>query len=245
MEYGQKYSNIRSQVLGYMIIAFSYLMDGDFSSAIETSQKAINTSSDPFYSQIPRMQLSMGYLYSKQFDEAENAAREVMTYSHKFGAGVVAPLACLVLGVASIAKGHMNQGLSRLQEAKRALKENERRAFYARVEYVLGNLYLQIVEGTGPKSFSTMIKNFGFLIKNVPLASKKAEDHFKKAIKVAEEIGAKGIQGQAYLDLGLLHRAKKRYEQARECLSTAIQIFEECETEAYLKKSKNILASLE
>ncbi|GAI10282.1 unnamed protein product [marine sediment metagenome] len=76
-------------------------------------------------------------------------------------------------------------------------------------------MYFQLVEGEGPISLSTVAKNIGFLIKNVPFASKKAEAHFKKAIEVAKEIGAKGVLGQAYLDLGLLHRAKGRTDQAR------------------------------
>ena len=81
-------------------------------------------------------------------------------------------------------------------------------------------------------------------MKNVPFASQMAEAHFKKAIEAAKEIGAKGILGQAHLDLGLLHKAKKRTAQARECISEAIQIFEECDAEVYLKQAKEDLASL-
>jgi len=40
-----------------------------------------------------------------------------------------------------------------------------------------------------------MAKNIGGLVKNVPLASKKAEEHFYRAIEVAKEIGAKGTMG--------------------------------------------------
>ena len=86
-----------------------------------------------------------------------------------------------------------------------------------------------MAEGAGSVSLPTIIRNFGFLIKNVPFASKKAEDHFNKAIEVAKEIRARGVLGQAYLDLGQLHKSKKRNEAAKECMSEAIQIFEETE----------------
>ena len=116
---------------------------------------------------------------------------------------------------------------------------------YARSEYVLGKVYSQIVEGSGPISLSTMAKNIGFLIKNVPFASKKAEDHFNRAIEVAKEIGAKGTMGMAYLDLGLLYRMKGKTEQAKKCISEAIQIFDQSEAEGFLKQAKEALASLE
>jgi hypothetical protein len=72
-----------------------------------------------------------------------------------------------------------------------------------------------LFQGGGPKRLSIIAKNVGFLIRNVPFASNKAEDHFNKAIEVAEEIGAKGLLGQGYLNLGLLHKAKGKTEQAK------------------------------
>ena len=90
-----------------------------------------------------------------------------------------------------------------------------------------------------------MAKNIGFLIKNVPFASRKAEGHFNKAIEVAKEIGAKGLLGQAYVDLGLLHKTKKRTDKARDCISEAIELFKKCEADGFLKQAEDALASLE
>jgi hypothetical protein len=89
-----------------------------------------------------------------------------------------------------------------------------------------------------------MVKNIGFILRNVPYAAAKAEEHLNKAIQVAREIGAKGILGQAYFDLGLLHKTKGRTERARECITESIQIFEQCESEARRKLAKETLASL-
>jgi tetratricopeptide (TPR) repeat protein len=103
---------------------------------------------------------------------------------------------------------------------------------------------LQIVLGEGELSVAVMVKNFGFLIKNVPFAAKKAEAHFIKAIETAREVGMIGLLGHIYLDLGILHRAKHRTEKARECLTQAIQCFEECEAETFLEKAREVAASL-
>jgi tetratricopeptide (TPR) repeat protein len=107
-----------------------------------------------------------------------------------------------------------------------------------------GQLYLQIVEGKGPKSLSFMVKNIRSLIKLVPGAAKKSEEHFNKAIEIAAEIGAKVLLAQAHLGLGLLHRAKGKTEKARENISKAIEIFEEIDADAHLKQAKEELASL-
>jgi hypothetical protein len=61
---------------------------------------------------------------------------------------------------------------------------------------------------------------------------------------VAKEIGAKGTLARAYLNLGLLHKTKKRMDKARDCISEAIQLFEECEAEVFLKQAEDALASL-
>jgi tetratricopeptide (TPR) repeat protein len=88
-----------------------------------------------------------------------------------------------------------------------------------------------------------MLKNIGFLIKNIPFAKKKAEYHLKNAIEVAEKIGANLILAQAYFDLGLLYQAKGRTKQARKCISDSIELFELCEAIEGMKQAKETLAS--
>jgi tetratricopeptide (TPR) repeat protein len=73
----------------------------------------------------------------------------------------------------------------------------------------------------------------------------KAEEYFNRATEAAEEIGAKGVEGQAYLNLGHLHKAMGRSDQARHCFSKAIRVFEECEADFILKQTKETLASSE
>ncbi len=104
-------------------------------------------------------------------------------------------------------------------------------------------IYSQIAAGPKP-SLSTMAKNVGFLMKNVPVASKKAEAHYQKAIELAEEIGANGYRGISYLGLGQFYQAKKKTDQARQYIGRAIEILEECQAEQYLQQAKQALTSL-
>jgi tetratricopeptide (TPR) repeat protein len=244
LEYSESHSNIRSLVMGHYITGLGYITDGDYHSAIEYLESGTRLSADPFYIQFSRLPLGTCYLLTNQLDKAETTLEEVLTYSQNFGVGVIGAFACVFMGVLLIAKGQMSQGLKLLEEVQQDCLENQRRTLYAFSEYVLGEVYSQIVEGLGPISLSTMAKNIGFLVKNVPFASKKAEEHFNRAIEVAKEIGAKGTMGMAYLDLGLLHNAKGRTEQAKKCILEAIQIFEQTEADGFLKQAKDALASL-
>jgi len=245
LDYGERHSNIRSSVMGHAAMGLGSILRGDFHSAVEWAEIGTRLAVDPFYSQFSRMLLGASYLLNNQLEKAEAAIEEVLSYSQKFGAGSIRMQACIFMGVVLIAKGQMSQGLKLLEEGQRDCLDNQWRPLYAWSEYILGKVYSQIVEGTEPISLSIMAKNIGFLIKNVPFASKKAEEHFNRAIEVAKETGSKGTTGMAYLDLGLLYRTKGKTEQAKKCLSEAIQIFEETEAEGFLKQSKEALASLE
>jgi tetratricopeptide (TPR) repeat protein len=114
------------------------------------------------------------------------------------------------------------------------------------MNHMLGKVYSQIAQGGGgKKNISFLLKNIGFLIKTVPFAARKAEEYLHKAIETSKEIGAKSVLGQAYLDLGKLHKAKGRLADARTCISQAVQSFEECEADVYLKQAREVLASLD
>jgi tetratricopeptide (TPR) repeat protein len=89
-----------------------------------------------------------------------------------------------------------------------------------------------------------MAKNVGFLLKNVPVASRNAEEHYQKAIELSEEIGANGYRGVSYLGLGQLYQARKKTDKAREYIGRAIEILEDCQAEQFLQQAKQALTSL-
>jgi len=244
VEYGQSHANIRSLSLGHSNMASAYMMVGDYPSGIASALRALEVSVDPYYSHIARSMLGTSYVLNLQFQEAEVALQEVATYSRQLGAEYLAMLSQAVLGALLIGKGQMNEGLGLVEDIKRECLENGCKYIYAVTHYSLGMVYLQIVEGKAKVSLSTVLKNIGFLTKNVPFAKQKAAENLKKTIEIAEEIGAKGLMGKAYLDLGFLHRAKGEKNQARECISTAARLFEQCEVEVSLKRAKEALESL-
>jgi class 3 adenylate cyclase/tetratricopeptide (TPR) repeat protein len=243
LEFGRINSNIRSVVLGYYITGYSHFMSGDISAAIERFGKGIEISADPYYAQIPRTMLGYSYVSMGEFEKAEEVLREVRTFSETLGAEIIGTAARGLLGMVLIGTGRLKGGIQILEEIRQTFSEKQRRYLCVAAENTLGRVYLQMVQWKGPKNLTKMAKNIGFLAGRLPFAAKKAEVHFKKAIEEAEEIGADGMLGQAYFNLGLLFKAKGRREQALECLSEAVRLFEACEATVYLKQVREALAS--
>jgi tetratricopeptide (TPR) repeat protein len=244
LDHGDKHSEFRRLAWGGVITGIAHQAHGNFEAAIKSLKDAVQISRDPFFRENARLCLGNLYLYRGQFKEAEETLEQAVAFMQKFGVGECEIMGKLYLGAALIGKGQMGRGLEMIEEAQWVFLENERRPFYAISEYILGKIYLQIAERAAPMTLSTIAKNIGFLVKNVPFAGKKAEYHFNKAIEVAKEIGAKGVQAQALLDLGLLHKAKGRMGQARKHISKSIELFEESGAEGFLKQAKEALASL-
>lgn len=188
--------------------------------------------------------LGVSYLSNGEFDVAENILKEVTDFSQRFGTEIIGTLAQAGLGAIAVAKGRLSWGIRMLEDGQGIFLKSQRRCFFAQYECILGKVYLQTVERARPITLSIMAKEMRFLAKDLPFASKKAEDHFHRAIEVAREIGARSVLGQAYLDLGFLHQTKGKRDKAKACFSEAISLFEECESEVYLKKAEEALASL-
>ena len=189
--------------------------------------------------------LALCYLLNDHLEEAENNVNEIIKFSQKFGCEVWEKFALMILGVIRISKGRMNEGLKMIEDVQHTLVRNEQRSDLALCECILGSIYLKMVEGVKPINLLTIVKNIGFIVKNVPFASKKAEDHFNNAIEISKRIGDKPNLSQAYLNLGLLYKAKKKKAQAKKFISDAIEIFEECGAEVYLEQAKGALESLQ
>jgi tetratricopeptide (TPR) repeat protein len=188
----------------------------------------------------------MGFVYceTEQIHEAEKVLLEVTKFDEQFGLKHIGTPARSLLGVVTILKGDLARGLKILEETKKLYIRNERKYFIANADYTFGKVYSQLAAGGQNTSFSMVAKNIGFLVRNVPFAAKKAEDYFQAAIQQASEIGAKGLQGRASLDLGHLYKVKGRTDEARKYITDAIRLFEECEADVFLKQAKEALASL-
>jgi tetratricopeptide (TPR) repeat protein len=179
-----------------------------------------------------------------QIEDTQHACEQIFEFHELVGVELAEAVTKTTAGVAQIAAGQMDAGLNLLKAGRQALLEGEAMTAYCLCEYIMGKVYLQMTAKTEPLSFLTLVRNIGFIVKNVPFAAQKAEKHFEKAIELSQKIGAKSISGPAYLDMGLLYHCQKKDERARESITKAVKIFKECEAEVYLKQARKELKSL-
>jgi len=242
LDYGRKHSDLPCIARHYAAIGFSRFSAGDFPSAIEYLKKGIQVQPDLVTSHATKMLLGGCYLATGQLQEAQSTLAEVIEYSEKFGYEIVRTASQAMRGMVLISQGDLKQGMSLYENAMQTIFESKSLYRYAVGNQLMGRVYSKIAQGGGEKKdFSFLMKNIVFLIKTVPFANKKAEQHLNIAIKTAREIGAKSVLGQAYLEMGLLHKAKGKTEKARECISNAIEAFEKCEADVFLKQAREAL----
>jgi tetratricopeptide (TPR) repeat protein len=185
------------------------------------------------------------HAFLNEFQKIDEMAKQTLKFCREVGCEVWGTMAEMLAGITYVTSGQMSKGIKMVEQVRDAYQKNQRKGTLVIPEYVLGVIYLQIVEGENLPSLSVLARNIGFMVKNVPSAAKKAEDQFNRAIKIAKEVGSNIYLARAYLDLGLLHKAKKRTDQAKECISKAVELFEQCEAEVFLQQAKAALASLE
>jgi tetratricopeptide (TPR) repeat protein len=233
----------RSKIFGTVLIAASYLVDGNFPKAVEWSEKVNTDGKEIIHENCALLVKGIAYLLNGDNEKAKYALESMVGYcSEKWP--YLSISGEIMLAVLEVASGRMNDGMKIILEIRNEFQKNERRYDCALSEYLLGSIYCQIALGEGHVSLSTIINNLGFLLKNLPYAAKKAENHLNEAIVLADKFEAMGIKGQALLDLGRLYAGKKRIKEAKDCLMKAIETFELCEIETFKQKAQDTLAAL-
>jgi len=247
LDIGKRQSDLRLMGFGHSCIGLGHMIAGDYAKAMQCFQRVIQVSADPITTVFAKLFLCHAHFQEGQFEKAEEEILQVQTFSRNFGMEMYDQYLSGVLGVLDMSKGRVHKGLKSVEQARNVAKERGSKYGYASFEGLLGRIYMQMVvrgEPTLPFTPSLIVKNLGFFIRNLPFAAKKAEAHLNQAIALNREMGANHLLGQACLDLAILHKTKKRSSKARECLSEAIILFEQCEADAFLQQAKEELASL-
>ena len=243
IEYGEKHSNIRAQAMGHAVMGWAYLVSGNFESAINSFYRVEQVAVDPFYSTVWSCFRAFAHFFAGQLQAVEPALQRAQK-TLEAGQDYMEAYLKIGWGLLWIGRGRIAKGIDLLSEARQIALRDDLKYLHALSEYTLGRVYLGMALGEGDVSLSAMLKNIIFLLKTIPFAARRAESHLNKAIEICRELGAKGILASALLDLGNLHKAKRRIEQARDHIAEAVQLFEECEAQNYLNQAKNALRTL-
>jgi len=225
LEYSQQRGSIRGKVMGHFIMAHSFIMDGDSQSAIQYLRQGVEISMDPLYSFMVKLPLGECYVLGSQLQDAEDLWQEILAFSRESAGEKYEIMALGLLSSISFLKGEV-QALTAAEEILRRILETGLKSLYDR-------LYCALARG------------FSLMAGVTPDITQKAKDYCDKTIGIAREVGAKAFLGQGYLGLGLVCSAEGDKNKARQYISEAVSLFEQCELDTYLKEAKEALESLQ
>lgn len=243
LDKGRRQSDVRSTTMGHFYVGQGRQLAGDFPSAIESYQDSIRISVEPLFSHIAKLVLGMCFIKVGRLQDAETILEEALKFSEASGTEIIRSGARGLMSILLLAKGDLGRGLSLMEEVLETFRANGSRFRIAMALTMIGNVYLEIVRRRGGKGISFLLRNARFLMKNLPYAEKKAENHFLRAIEVAREIGTKGLLAQANLGMGLISLEINEIGKAKVYLSEAVDLFRSCEAEVYLKQAEAALVS--
>ncbi len=229
INYGQKFANIRCQVMGYWNESEGYIVSGDYALAVKTNKEAHKIAEDPLFKIGAQALLIMPYILSEKTFKAKEILDKEINYYLQCGNEHVIKLLSIFEGVILIDQGKFSKGLNLILDLKKRLIKIGRKGFIPIIELILGNIFLVIVQRKKPINLRDIIMNIGFIMKYALIAGKKAELHFLRAIDLSAELGSIGIMGQAKLGLGILYKEHKKYTKANKFLQESIEIFKDIE----------------
>jgi len=140
------------------------------------------------------------------------------------------------LGVGMVLEGDFGGGVGFVEETERI--HTGWGTPYAQMirDTDLGEIYLQMVIGGERPAMATMLRNFWFLVRTLPVAARRAQHHLEAALEWGRAHDAPARIAGALTNLGLLHQAKKRGDQANECFAEAREVAEANEMPELVKK---------
>ena len=198
VEGGESYSDLRSTVVGYICTSYGHYSAGDFAKAVEWGNKAVKLSNDPIFSVWPKLVLANFYIQTKRFQEADEILREIIPFCQYLGNDYIVLWAQSLHGIVLMAKGQYSRGMKMVSEAVRLFTRNGRFISLYFLEFALAEIYFQMATLRVRLGFWSSFKNLGFILKEVPLARRKAVKYLGRIMEVGQEVGAGGfMQSQA------------------------------------------------
>ncbi len=241
LRFGETEGDARSFSEGYLLMGAARMAAGDFVPAESLLVKAIEVSVDPIYSLNARFFLSYAYFSQGKVPIAAQTLEAVIATTEQFGSEYVGTSANAFYGIVSAAMGNLGKGVAIIRDRIQTHRQRGKRNHDLIFTHMLGRFHLSLVLRNGTLGYTVVIKNAGFLLRTLPMASRLAERYLREAIEIGTQIGTRLRLAQACLDLGLLYGHKKRFTDAREYIARSIDLFNRCGADVLLVEARAAL----
>ncbi len=245
LAFGEKAGDVNSISEGHLAHGMACFASGDYQAAIDTCLIAIDRSADPLYSFNARFLMAYAHLSLGEIAQAEKNLNEILAFCQSSGYEYIGTSANALSSVVAVANGAIGPGIRAIDRHVRQYMA-EGKTYHAQTfHYTLGSIYLKILLREGDLNITAVLKNLPFFIAHLPSAASRAEYHFQTAIRMAGEINALGIKGQASLDLARLYLCKGKKDRATPLIQESIMLFEELGADRHLERAHDVLRGLE
>jgi class 3 adenylate cyclase/tetratricopeptide (TPR) repeat protein len=240
---GQRARDPRTSAMAKWMHASVLTYEDRYDEALKEAEEAFQLSPDPLDRLTARGVQGSSLALKGQGLEASEILKEVrdeMVHSDYFYAlaGVEMPY-----GVAQVMAGHMAAGVRWIKEANQRFSAWGNETMPVIGHMILGEIYLQMALGKEKPPFRVILRNLGFVLSSLPVASRKARRHLEEAVHRARDVDSPGYLARSLLDLGLLCAATKYRDEALIYLEEAHQIAEPLQSSVLSQKIRRALAA--
>ncbi|HSO18730.1 MAG TPA: hypothetical protein VLT88_04695, partial [Desulfosarcina sp.] len=245
LDFGARAGDVNSISEGHLAHGMGCFAAGDYPAAIKKCLAAVDSSADPLYAFNARFLLAYAHLLLGDIDKAEENLDAIVAFCASAGYAYIGSSAGALSSAVAVARGNLGAGIRTIgQYARRYTAEGKH--YHAQAfHYLLGSIYLKILLGEGNLSFATAIKNLPFFITQLPFAARRAKAHLQTAIRMAGEIHAFGIKGQASLDLARLYLQQRKPSLALPLIQESIDLFAMLGADRHLARARTVLRAVE
>jgi class 3 adenylate cyclase/tetratricopeptide (TPR) repeat protein len=244
LAYGRRAEDVNSVSEGHLAHGMGCFAAGDYQGAIDRCMTAVNRSADPLFSVNAGFLMAYAHLSIGDISQAEKKFEEIISFCRRSGYEYIGTSANALSSLIAVARGDVGAGVKTLNRyASQSMADGKH--YHAQTfHYLLGSIYLKMALREGAFGASMVVKNLPFLVTHLPWAEKHAERHFNVAIRIAGQINALGIKGQALLDLGRLYCSRNRNDLAVQLIKESIALFKQLGADNHLKRAEAILGAI-
>ncbi len=212
-----------SLILACWGLAYLHYKWGDLGPAVPLYERAFGLSQErnvPFLAAFTGWRLGHMYAVSGRLAEGLALLEQALTALESMGlVGAFHSAVVVHLGESYVLAGRLEDALAFTGRALTLARERGERGYEACALRLLGEIVTHLD----------------------PPEVKKAEDHYRQALALADELGMRPLLAHCHLGLGTLYAKMGRLEQARAELSTAIELYRSMEMTFWLIRTEAAL----
>jgi class 3 adenylate cyclase/tetratricopeptide (TPR) repeat protein len=202
------------------------LRQGDLARAIPILERAMSVCQDAdLPASFPRMAWALGAAYTVggRVADAVPLLTQALEQTSAMEAIDYQALCHLALGEAQVLAGRLEEAHTLAEHALAHAREHQERGHQAYAVRLLGEI----------------------AARSEPLGGDQAEDCYRQALTLADELGMRPLQAHCHLGLGTLYATIGRRAEARAELSAAVELYQALEMTFWLPQAEAALAQAE